>query len=159
MNKKRLYSRASSEQQYEPRIFKEIMNEVILNSEMPFYSELRQRQATAYPNTEPGVDLKLMTRQPGRIPIGEARNGILMRDGDDHFCFVEKTASRETSEQRKRKEPLFSGTCINVRIWDDGSMHVAIKRPQCNSRLDLAKFCIKAADELTTVAEVCLGEK
>lgn len=104
------YCKHEDSEQYEPRIFKEIMNEVILNSEMPFYSELRQRQATAYPNTEPGVDLKLMTQKPGRIPIGEARNGILMRDGDDHFCFVEK-------------------------------------------------FCIKAADELTTVAEVCLGEK
>ena len=40
-----------------------------------------------YPNTELGIDLKLLTRKPGRLGIGEYLDGAITHDGEDHFTF------------------------------------------------------------------------
>lgn len=45
-----------------------------------------------YPNTELCVDLKLLTREPGRMGIGASAHGILAHDAEDHFTFVEDDA-------------------------------------------------------------------
>lgn len=34
-----------------------------------------------YPNTELGIDLKLITRKPGRLGIGEYLGGAITHDG------------------------------------------------------------------------------
>ena len=41
-----------------------------------------------YPNTELGIDLKLMTKEPGRMVVGEYLDGAITNDGEDHFTFV-----------------------------------------------------------------------
>ena len=38
-----------------------------------------------YPNTELGIDLKLITRKPGRLGIGEYLDGAITHDGEDHI--------------------------------------------------------------------------
>lgn len=40
-----------------------------------------------YPNTELGIDLKLMTKEPGRMAVGEYLDGAITHDGEDHFTF------------------------------------------------------------------------
>lgn len=42
-----------------------------------------------YPNTELDVDLKLVTQEQGRMELGEYLDGMITRDGEDHFTFVE----------------------------------------------------------------------
>ena len=42
-----------------------------------------------YPNTELDVDLKLVTQKQGRMELGEYLDGMITRDGEDHFTFVE----------------------------------------------------------------------
>ena len=36
-----------------------------------------------YPNTELGIDLKLMTKEPGRMAVGEHLDGAITYDGED----------------------------------------------------------------------------
>ena len=52
-----------------------------------------------YPNTELGIDLKLLTRKPGRLGIGEYLDGAITHDDEDHFTFVQND-----SEKKKDKE-------------------------------------------------------
>ena len=40
--------------------------------------------AAFYPNTESCIDLKLLTRKPGRIGIGNSLSGALSHDREDH---------------------------------------------------------------------------
>ena len=40
-----------------------------------------------YPNTELGIDLKLMTKEPGRMAVGEYLDGAITHDGEDHFTW------------------------------------------------------------------------
>lgn len=47
-----------------------------------------------FPNTELGVDLKLLTRKPGRLPVGGMTMGIITRDDEDHFTFTEAEVSK-----------------------------------------------------------------
>lgn len=42
-----------------------------------------------FPNTELCIDLKLLTRKPGRMITGKYLCGILTRDNDDHYTFIE----------------------------------------------------------------------
>lgn len=151
--KKKKSNSASSAQQYGPRIFEEIMNEVILNSEMPFYAECRRRHAMAYPNTEPGVDLKLMTREPGRMDVGQTMTGMITRDGNDHFLFVEKAAERRRRGETRKNPCIFNGKCINVRSRADGTLYVTLNRPAYEGTDGFVWFCRMAAQELTTAAE------
>lgn len=53
--------------------------------------ELNERLFTdLHPNTELGIDLKLLTRTPGRMRKYERKAGALIRDGDMHYIFVEE---------------------------------------------------------------------
>ena len=51
-----------------------------------------------YPNTELGIDLKLMTKEPGRMAVGEYLDGAITHDGEDHFTFVQNDPGEETAE-------------------------------------------------------------
>lgn len=152
MKKKRIFSRAGSEQQYEPHTIGEIIDQM-LQSNSPFSRAYLEHLEHAFPNTEPGIDLKLITREPGRMEIGEMKSGMITRDGDDHYLFVENAGRKETGKTIKRKPPVFCGSCINVRLWDDGSLHVSLKRPRFNTTQSFCKFCLDAADELYMVGE------
>ena len=49
-----------------------------------------------YPNTELGIDLKLMTKEPGRMAVGEHLDGAISHDGEDHFTFVQNDQEKKT---------------------------------------------------------------
>ena len=59
---------AGSTNNHEPRLVGDILTEMF-SSNSPLARGYRQHQSV-YPNTEPCVDLKLLTREPGRIPLG-----------------------------------------------------------------------------------------
>ena len=42
-----------------------------------------------FPDTHLCVDLKLITHNQGRIPVGAYLHGTITRDEEDHFRFVE----------------------------------------------------------------------
>ena len=55
-----------------------------------------------YPNTELGIDLKLLTRKPGRLGIGEYLDGAITHDGEDHFTFVQNDSEKKKDKVVQR---------------------------------------------------------
>lgn len=123
----------------------------IINSDAPLAEPLRHHLAASgiYPNTEPCVDLKLLTREPGRIAVGHYKRGMLTRDSEDHFIFIENE-SKTVKFQRGTR--IYSGECINLNIASDGMLRVTFNRPSITSRLLMRRFLLKAAEEMRRVA-------
>ena len=70
-------TRIGSEAQYGPRIVGEILHDYLENSNEPLAVAYREHTSETnrlfediYPHTELEIELKLMTREPGRMPIG-----------------------------------------------------------------------------------------
>ena len=141
---------SGSERNQEPRLVGDILSEM-LSSNSPLASGYRQRQQV-YPNTEPGVDLKLLTRKPGRLGIGRYLDGAITRDAEDHFLFIENDSDRMRRALAMRNPHVYVGSYININRKPDGTLYPTFCRPQFNERLTFAEFCRKAADELTQVA-------
>ena len=70
--------RVGSEAQYGPRPAGEILHENMENS------------MALYPDTHLCVNVKLLTRKRGRMPVGRYLIGIITHDEAEHFTFIEK---------------------------------------------------------------------
>ena len=159
--KKKSISRAGSEEQYGPRLVGEILHDYLENSNEPFAVAYREHTAEAeeedddrlfldvYPNTELGVDLKLMTREPGRMPVGEYINGALTRDSENHFLFVQNPAKERVAARRNPR--IYEGTFVNVIRRADGSLILTFNRPAFTEDFTFRDFCLAAAQELLTI--------
>ena len=67
-----------------------------------------------YPNTELGIDLKLMTKEPGRMAVGEYLDGAITHDEEDHFTFVQNDQEKKMQKVVQRNPHVYEGTFINV---------------------------------------------
>ena len=79
-----------------------------------------------YPNTELDVDLKLVTQKQGRMELGEYLDGMITRDGEDHFTFVENATEQRKTE--RRNPSIYMGQWINVKRRADGTVYPTFKR-------------------------------
>lgn len=103
-----------------------------------------------YPNTELDVDLKLATQEQGPMELGEYLDGMITRDGEDHFTFVENA-----TEQRKatRRNPsIYMGQWINVKRRADGTVYPTFKRTKGIGAGKLGDYAVNTACELLMVA-------
>ncbi len=159
INKKR--TRAGSGKQYGPRLVGVILHDYLENSDEPFARAFREHIAEAereadqlfvdiHPNTESCVDIKLMTRQPGRMPLGEYLPGMLTRDGEDHFLFIENADKKRVVAHRNPR--IYRGRFVNVLRRADGSLVLTFNRPTLNENFTFQNFCREAAGELLAVA-------
>ena len=167
----KLPNRAGSRKNSEPRPIREVLREY-LASDQPLAQQLRDELfRSLHPNTELDVDLKLLTRRPGRLAIGERLRGVIERDGDEHFTFAEDAAEREiaadggagavgnpeparieSQPQLVRRYPkVFAGRTINVTRMDDGTLRPSLKRPPYGRDYTFLDFCLEAANELEMV--------
>lgn len=169
-NKKR--TRAGSEAQYGPRTVGEILHDFFENSNEPLAVAFRKWKARnkdaktkegdeparlfvdLFPDTFLDVDLKLLTRKPGRMPVGDCLSGVLARDGEEHFCFIENASEKKVVAVRNPH--LFRGKCVNV-IKKDDTLYLTFNRPQFSEEFTFQDFCFEAAEELRIVASL-LGE-
>lgn len=103
-----------------------------------------------YPNTELDVDIKLFTLKPGRVNEGEFLPGMLTRDGEDHFSFVENAPERKKVVTRNPR--VYSGRYVNVSQQDDGSMYPNFNRPRYSENFSFKDLCREAAAELIVIA-------
>ena len=110
-----------------------------------------------YPNTEPGVDLKLVTRKPGRLPVGDSINCMLTHDGDYHYTAVEYAVEKKVKTVQ-RNPIIFAGGCVNVHLQADGTKRLAFNHPRFYSHFTFRDFCLAASQELLTIARL-LGEE
>lgn len=63
-----------------------------------------------YPNTELDVDLKLVTQEQGPMELGEYLDGMITRDGEDHFTFVENATEQRKAERRNPSIYMANGS-------------------------------------------------
>ena len=151
----KLQNRAGSRKTPEPRPIRDLLREY-LASDQPLAQQLRDELfRSLFPNTELDVDLKLLTRRPGRLAEGERLHGVIERDGEEHFTFVENAASPrlESKPQTVRRYPkVYEGQCINVSRMDDGTLRLTFKHPRFSRNYTFLDFCLEAANELETVA-------
>lgn len=141
MKKKRTVLRVKqqTEQTQEPRLMNDIIND-LLNGQAPFARARRHRTGRAwtenmrtesagavrawtglYPNTELDVDLKLVTQKQGHMELGEYLNGMITRDGEDHYTFVENAT--EERKATRRNPSIYMGQWINVKRRADGTVY------------------------------------
>lgn len=87
-----------AEEQYAPRLFKDL-----------------------HPNTELGMDVKLLTRRAGRLPIGEQTPGFLTRDSETHMTFEEGVVAELKKERQKRYPKPYDGLLLSFTQRDDST--------------------------------------
>lgn len=170
MKKKRTVLRVKqqTEQTQEPRLMNDIIND-LLNGQAPFARARRQRTGRAwtenmrtesagavrawtglYPNTELGVDLKLVTQEQGRMELGEMLHGMIVRDGEDHFNFTEDATEQRKAE--RRNPTIYEGQWINVKRRADGTVYPTFKRTKGIGAGKLGDYAVNTTCELLMVA-------
>ncbi len=100
-----------------------------------------------FPNTELDSILKLLTRKPGRLGVGERIVGSITRDGENHYTFLED-AHKIKKVVANRTSITIRGLYVNVHIKVDGSFYPTFNRPKLSEDFTYQDFLLGAADEL-----------
>lgn len=169
MTKKRTVLRVKqqTEQTQKPRLMNDIIND-LLNGQAPFARARRHRTGRAwtenmrtesagavrawtgfYPNTELGVDLKLVTQKQGPMELGEYLDGMITRDGEDHFTFVVNATEQRKAE--RRNPSIYEGQWINVKRRADGTVYPTFKRTKSIGAGKLGDYAVSTTCELLMV--------
>ena len=130
--------------------FTKVMTENIKNIHLLMDSSSRSNHIL-FPNTELGIDLKLMTRKPGRLAVGEYLDGTITRDGEDHFSFIQDDSSKKKVKVIQRNPHVYEGTFININRKPDGTLYPTFNRPRYTKKFTFQDFCWEAANELRMV--------
>lgn len=104
--KKKNITRVEPEAQYGSRIAGEILHQHQENS-----------------NTDLCMDVKTFLRNDRRTQIGKMYTGVLTRDGENHYSFIETLPSTAG----KRNPHLFVGEYITITLQDDGTLRPNFK--------------------------------
>lgn len=102
-----------------------------------------------YPNTELDVDLKLVTQEQGRMELGEYLDGMITRDGEDHFTFVENDTEQRKAE--RRNPSIYMGQWINVKRRADGTVYPTFKQTKGIGAGKLGDYAVSTTCELLMV--------
>lgn len=134
----------------EPRLLGDILNGV-LQSDSPLAVTCRTHRFTYWRTTEPCIDLKLFIRHEGRLNQGERLKGVLTRDGDGHYLFVESLPEKKRAAAQKPVH-VYRGHYINVTRRRDGELRPSFTVPAYTQAFTFKYFCLKAAEELLEIA-------
>ena len=102
-------------------------------------------------NTDLCVDVKTFLFHDRVAQLGKGYKGILTRDDDEHFTFVEDLA---TANQTMRNPIVYRGSCINLHRNALGELYPTFTRPQFSAIYSLSGFLREAAEELEYVARL-----
>jgi len=108
-----------------------------------------------HPHTELDIDLKLITQKPGRMREGEFLAGMLTRDGENHYSFVQNVTKKKVVTVRNPH--LYRGKCVNV-VRKGDKIYPTFNRPEYTESFTFKDFCREAAKELLVVASL-IGEE
>ena len=146
-------TRVGSEAQYDPRTVGEILHNYLENSNEPLAVAYRERLfKDFFPDTHLDVDLKLITRDPGRMPVGAMLDGAITHDYEDHFTFIQNDPEKRKVVVTQRNPHVYLGKRINVNRKDDGTLYPTFNRPSYTKDFTFRDFCREAAEELLAVA-------
>lgn len=98
-----------------------------------------------YPNTEPCTVLKLLTREPGRMPVGAYINGTIEHDSEEHYTFTEGVF---TSSVVRRNVCVYEGKHITCTKRLNGMVRLNFKSLKQDVYSDIYRFAIEVAKEI-----------
>ena len=146
-------------EKHEPKSVGEVIK-ICLQSNEPLAAAFRRRMPGGlYPHTELCVNLKLLTRKPGCMVVGDVLGGAITCDSDDHFTFVEN-ASEVTKRPSATRNPfVYRGVRVNIHRGKDGTLYPTFNiPPRFTKDFSFKDFCYEAADELCIVGGL-IGNK
>ena len=144
----------SRKQTHEPRRMSEVLDE-FFKSDEPLARAYRDHIfKDMYPHTEPCCQLKLLTREPGRLPVGAYLFGTIVHDRESHFTF-EETPLQAAG---KRNPRVFNGQFITITRWDDGSYHPNFKAMKMDKGFSSGSYAIGVYFELIEALKSLIEE-
>ncbi len=105
----------------------------------------------AYPDTHLCVNLKVVKRQPGHMIVDDCLEGAIVRDGEEHFTFIQ---NQPVKKVEVRNPHLFKGVCVNLIKRVDGTLSLHFNHPSFSKDFTFKDFCHEAAVELLLVADL-----
>ena len=90
------------------------------------------------------MDVKTLLRTDKMTRVGNNYKGVLMRDGEDHYTFLE---SMHPSAGR-RNPHVFIGKYITVTRNKDGSLHLNFKRLEIDGNFSVEKYALGVYNEI-----------
>jgi hypothetical protein len=98
-----------------------------------------------------------MTCKPGRMEVGSLLGGVITRDDEEHYTFIENNkVMRRISNPRN--PVAYHGTTINIHRKADSTYYPTFNRPVFTDDHAFAVFCCEAAEELRFIAGL-IGRK
>lgn len=96
------------------------------------------------PNTHLCVDVKTFLRQECIAELNKPYQGVLTRDGEEHFNFVE-TSSPTLG---KRNPRVFEGEYVTLTLLADGSFRQNFKQVKLGKGVNVDGYAIGVCNEL-----------
>ena len=84
------------------------------------------------------------------MELGEYLDGMITRDGEDHFTFVENATEQRKAE--RRNPSIYMGQWINVKRRADGTVYPTFKRTKGIGAGTLGDYAVNTTCELLMVA-------
>ena len=95
-------------------------------------------------NTDLCMDVKTILHSDSISKIGKDYQGVLTRDTDDHYSFIETIPT----PPEKRNPQVFRGEYITVTRRDDGTYRPNFRPMQMDADFNVAQFASDVANEL-----------
>ena len=154
-----IHNRDGVEEQYVPRTAGEILHSYLEKSSEPLAVAYRDHLfKDFFPDTHLDVDLKFLTREPGRMPVGAYLDGAITHDAEDHFTFIQNDSEKKNLVVNQRNPHVYVGKRINVNRKEDGTLYPTFNRPRYTKDFTFLDFCREAAEELLAVAGLIENE-
>lgn len=155
MKKDFILRRPSGSGKNEPKAMSELLEEFFQSNE-PLAVAYRIRLfRDLHPHTDLGIDLKLLTREPGRLPVGAYLNGVIAHDKEDSYVFTEMPLQAA----RKRNPQVFNGRYITITQRRNGTYRVNMKPVEIGGGFDVDGYALGVCNELLLALGCLVGEK
>lgn len=105
-------------------------------------------------NTDLAMDVKTLLRIDRCTKIGKGYSGVLTRDGEDHYRFVETLYSISG----KRNLKIYDGEYITFTRRDDGSLRPNFKSLKVDAGFNVDSYAIGVCNELRKALKCLLEE-
>ncbi|MCR5179675.1 MAG: hypothetical protein K6C30_00425 [Bacteroidaceae bacterium] len=97
-------------------------------------------------NTEFCMDVKTFLRSDAVTKVGKNYNGVLTRDEEDHFVFVETMANPSPAE--KHNPRVFFGQYVTFTRNADGSYRPNFRPVRIENDFSVDAFALAVCDEI-----------
>lgn len=97
-----------------------------------------------HPNTDLCVDVKTFLRSDRRTRMSKNYMGVLTRDAEDHYTFIES----QPSTNGKRNPHVFVGRFITITRQDDGTLRPNFKPIKKGAGWSVESYARSVYDEL-----------